>query len=369
MVLVVLWVFMATVVLNVATELSVEYDKRNIEISLMNIIETKGDLSIKYSRELNNTWSGFIDDISCPDNISMSWSTVLDTDIDTDIRYLTWAIICLWSHDNWSDLILKFNNDFDDLVFAEYQGHQISINSGLLSGTFSDSDSTILDLWTTAYLSSDGYDDNFDSDNFNISSTGAVYYPDNFVDNDADARTLNYGYVLENSWFYNMFWSNSKMKNYIQQNPYNNWAIYKNIWQISSWHLHLDMDGDHRLILYRINASTYNDSNEIIIEETIRGGNQVADIWYLQNDLSLDNSTAGAYDFDFVNNDYALFVENHSSGALLYQIRWEDSSGSGAYITPLMDNDISLFSFFWSHMLIDEEWRLIWDQFEVFWLK
>jgi hypothetical protein len=38
------------------------------------------------------------------------------------------------------------------------------------------------------------------------------------------------------------------------------------------------MDGDHRLILYRINASTYNDSNEIIIEETIRGGNQVADI-------------------------------------------------------------------------------------------
>jgi hypothetical protein len=46
---------MATVVLNVATELSVEYDKRNIEISLMNIIETKGDLSIKYSRELNNT--------------------------------------------------------------------------------------------------------------------------------------------------------------------------------------------------------------------------------------------------------------------------------------------------------------------------
>ena len=35
MVLVVLWVFMATVVLNVATELSVEYEKRNIEISLL----------------------------------------------------------------------------------------------------------------------------------------------------------------------------------------------------------------------------------------------------------------------------------------------------------------------------------------------
>jgi hypothetical protein len=72
MVLVVLGVFMATVVLNVATELSIEYNNRNIEISLMNIIETKGDLSMKYAKELNNTGSGFVDLISCPDNMSMS---------------------------------------------------------------------------------------------------------------------------------------------------------------------------------------------------------------------------------------------------------------------------------------------------------
>jgi len=32
---------MATVVLNIAVELSIEYDKRNIEISLTNIIKTK----------------------------------------------------------------------------------------------------------------------------------------------------------------------------------------------------------------------------------------------------------------------------------------------------------------------------------------
>jgi hypothetical protein len=72
MVLVVLGVFMATVVLNVATELSIEYNNRNIEISLMNIIETKGDLSMKFTRELNDTGSGFTDLLSCPTNISLS---------------------------------------------------------------------------------------------------------------------------------------------------------------------------------------------------------------------------------------------------------------------------------------------------------
>jgi hypothetical protein len=89
MVLVVLGVFMATVVLNVATELSIEYNNRNIEISLMNIIETKGDLSMKYSRKLNTSGSGFIDTLSCPENVSMSGSTLIDSDIDTELRYLT----------------------------------------------------------------------------------------------------------------------------------------------------------------------------------------------------------------------------------------------------------------------------------------
>jgi hypothetical protein len=48
-------------------------------------------------------------------------------------------------------------------------------------------------------LAPDGYDDNFDSDNYQNSSTGSTYYPDNYLDNDADARALNYGYVIENS--------------------------------------------------------------------------------------------------------------------------------------------------------------------------
>lgn len=360
---------MATVVLNVAVELSVEYDKRNIEISLMNIIETKWDLAMKYSRELNSTGSGFVDVVSCPDSISMSGTTVSNWNVDTEIGYLTGAIICLWDY-NGSELVLNFNNSFDDLAFAKYQGHQIIIHSWSISGTFGDSDTTFLNLWWTSYLSSDGIDDNFDSDNFNISSTGGVYYPDNYIDNDADARVLTYGYVIEDSWLYNTFWSNTQMKNYIEENPYNDDSVFSKLWQLSGWYLHLDINADHRLVLFRIDNDTYDETNELIVEQNITGTGQLAGVWYLQNDLSLNSGTGSAYNFDFINNDYALFIENTSSGALLYQIRWEvTSSWSGIYINPLKDNDMSIFSFLWSHMLIDDEWRLIWNQYEVFWLK
>lgn len=362
---------MATVVLNVATELSIEYNNRNIEISLMNIIETKGDLSMKFTRELNDTGSGFTDLLSCPTNISLSWSTILDSDIDTEIRYLTGAVICLGTHDSGEDLVFTFNAAFDDLEFANYQGYQITINSSTLTGIFGDSDSSFLNLWSSAYVTPDLYDDDFNSDNYDISSSWSTYYPDGYIDDDAQGRVLNYGYILENSWLYNAFWSNTRMKNFIAKNPHNNnSSSFKRLWQVVSWYLELDINTSHRIVLFEIDNDTYNESNELVIQQTVMGTGQLAWVWYLQSDLSLGSGTTSAYNFDFVSNDYALFIENTSSWALLYQIQWEDAiSGSGIYLSPLKDDEVSLLSFLGSHMLIDEQWRLIWDQFEVFWLK
>jgi len=65
--------------------------------------------------------------------------------------------------------------------------------------TFSDTDTTNINITASYPLSSDNIDDNFDSDNYTIYSTGTTLYPDGYVDNDADARLLNYGYVIEGS--------------------------------------------------------------------------------------------------------------------------------------------------------------------------
>ena len=62
--------------------------------------------------------------------------------------------------------------------------------------------------------------------------------------------------------------------------------------------------------------------------------------------MSLSSSTGSAFDFDFTANDYALFIENTSSGALLYRITGETSSGNDIYLNPLRDDDPSIFSYY-----------------------
>ncbi len=362
---------MATVVLNIAVQLSIEYENRNIEISLASVINTKWDLTMKYAKDLNSTGSGFADILSCPTGITMSGTTVMSTWINTQIRYIDDSIVChAEAAHNGNNLDIFFNTEFNDIEFTQYDGSQIGVNSGSLVWDFSDTDNTRITLPGTGYFSADTIDDNFDSDNFSVSSTGSIFYPDWYFDNDSDAKLMSYWYVLEWSGLYNTFWSNTKIQQYIQANTNNTNSVHQTLWSTWSWYLELDINGDHTLFLYEIDKDIYNDSNEMLITSVLTGTWQSWGVWYLQQDLSIDTGTWSAYNFDFIGNDYALFIENTGSGALLYQIRWESSlTGSWIYLNPLSDSDPSIFSYLWSHVLIDDEGKLIGDMFEVFWLK
>jgi len=124
-------------------------------------------------------------------------------------------------------------------------------------------------------------------------------------------------------------------------------------------------------MLYRIDETQYELSNELVIEEHLTGTGQSAGIGYLQDDLSLSYTLTGnEYNFNFVNNDYAIFIENTGTGSLLYRIRGEEAiTGSGIYLTAIQDDDPSILSFLGSHMLIDDEGKLIGNQYEIFGLK
>ena len=370
LILVIIGVFMATVVLNVATELSIEYDTRIIEISLINTIQTKGDLATKYARELNDSWSWFIDVIGCPTSVTMSGSTARTVALSTDIHYLSWSVVCKWTH-NGGDVDFYFNAGLTDLQYAEYGWYQVVINTWNQTATFSDGDTTFIDATASYPLTGDNIDDDFDSDDYTVYSTWSIYYPDWYVDNDTDSRLMSYGYVIENTWLYSTFWSNTEMISYIDSNPNNNDVVHTKLGNTSSWSLYLDINQSFRLILYKISTSDYNDTKEIIVESKVTGTWELAWIWYLQDDMSLNATiTWSEYDFDFTTSDYALFLENTSTWALLYRIRGEDSlTGSGVYLNALKDDDPSILSYLWSHMLISEQWKLIGTQFEVFGLK
>ena len=370
MVLVVIWVFMATVVLNIAVQLSVEYDNRNIEVTMSSIIKTKWDLAMKYARDLNMSGSGFIDILSCPTGITLSGST-LTTGITTEIWYMSDSIICFApAAHNGIDLSIFFNNSYDDIEYAQFDWSQVGVNSGSLVWTFWDSDTTQITIPNTSYFTADGYDDNFDSDNYSVSSSWSVFYPDWYFDNDSEGKLLLYWYVLEWAGLYNVFWSNTKIKQYIQANSNNVNSIHQTLWSTWSGFLKLDINWDHAISLYELNKNIYNDSKEIVVNSVLMGTWQSSGVWYLQNDLSIGASSIDAFNFDFIWNDYALFIENTWSWALLYQISAESTlSWSWVYINPLDDSDPSLFSYLWSHVFVDDEWKLIGDMFEVFWLK
>jgi len=335
------------------------------------LISTKGDLAMKYAREVNKNGSWFIDVISCPTNITLSWSSVRTTGITTQLRLESSTILCKGTSVHaWNDLDIYFNADYDDLLFAEYNGSQVAINSSILTGTFGDSDVTNINLGTSWFLSPDGIDDNFDSDNYSASSTWSTYYPNGYSDDDDAWRLASYGYVIEDSWLFNVFWSNLPMQNYIAGNSYNTNPAREKLWDINSGYLYLDIDTSHRMVLYEIDRESYSVASELKIINTYTGTWELAGLWYLQSDMTLDSWTWSAFDFDFTTTDYALFVENTSSWALLYKVSGEDAvSWNEIYISPLKDDDNALFSFYGSHMLVDEQWRLIGEQLEVFWLK
>jgi len=196
-------------------------------------------------------------------------------------------------------------------------------------------------------------------------------YPNWYVDDDAGARLLSYWYVLDNSWLYNIFWSNTKMKQYIENNSNNTDTIYKKIQWLSNWYLKLDINKTFKAVLYIINKSSYDETNELIIQNTLVWTGELATIWYLQNDMSIASGTWSAFQFDFTSFDYALFIENTSgSGALLYKVQLEDAlTGSWVYMNPLDDSQTGILWYLGSHILIDAEGRLIWEQLENFTLK
>ena len=369
MVLVVLGVFMATVVLNVAIELSSEYEIRLVEVSLINTIQTKSDLALKYARDLNETGSGYIDIIGCPDNITMSGATFRTTAISTTLRHSSSIPYCEGTH-AWNSLEIYFNSWSTDIQYANFIWAQVNISSAVQTATFWDIDDTFIDLTASFPLTPDGIDDNFDSDDYTIFSSWSTLYPDVFIDNDVDARLDTYWYVVENSGFYNVFWSNRLMQDYIDSNTNNNDGYHTTLSTTGSGYLYLDIAASHKAKLYKINKQNYTDTNELVIEEEIEGEDQFANIGYLQNNMTLSGSVGdNAYVFDFTTYDYSLFLENTSTWALLYQIRAFDAdTGSGIYVSPIKDDDNSVFSYFGSHMLIDDG-RLIGTQLELFELK
>ncbi len=381
--LVTLSVFIADVILNISLELSRSFRVEQISKTIINIIKTKAELSFKYSREINGDGWWFVDNISCPQSVTLSTpvlnaSPIVTPGISTSLARENDSLYCLSSQvHQWKDLKILFKDDFTDIAFAQYDGYYVSVNQNELSAVFADSAGTQIDIWSQAYLSSDGVDDNFNSDDYTVGSSIWTYYPDAYIDNDVNARLEMYGFITSDSGLYNIFWSHDELWSYIEENSNNTDSVYGKLSKdsLSEVLLYLEFDQEYRLVLYRVDKDRYNATRELIMTEKREGISSQPAIWYLQDDAELSLSsekTGNEYVFDIAQYDYILFVENLTTEELLlYRVRAEENldDGKQLYINPIKDDDMALLSYFGTHVYINEEGRLIWESLEIFDIK
>lgn len=354
--LVTLSMIIATIILDNFFSLSSYVGISNREGKLFSNIRSHSSLQVKLLKKLNSNGNWFIDNISCPNWVSMSW-TINKSIISTSIKKSVENIYCYWKYDNWSwlkDLKIYFNEDFSDLIEADYGGDSIWVTSWVWNIDFWDSDHTFIDFSSNSYHSADNIDDNLNSDNYKWNSTWSVNYPNSFEDDDNLARKILFWYVTPEEWFKNIFWSNTKIADYIAKNPNNIDNLNKNLWSITSWILYLDLDKSYDIRLDVFDKSRFDNTNELIINSTSTWSNTTWSLWFLQNDLSLsETKTWNEYIFDFLNKDYWLFIKDTGNWTLLYKIRAEEqSTWSWIYINPINDSDLNMIKYLWNEIII-----------------
>ncbi len=340
----------------------------NIQKKLSNLILEKGALYSKYSVSLNSNGSWVVDNIWCPENVSMSGETILSVLNTTPVVY-SGSIYCSAIHSG-IPYYIYFNPDFTGFSGALYLWDNVNLDSwGLALRSFVDADDTLLDISAWLPTSPDGIDDNFNTDNYSISASGSLMFPWNYIDDDAAARTTVYGYIPPDSIYTNILWSNTRVQEYIEENPNNNDDYYVTLWSVNSGYLYLDIDKDFDMKIIQFDKNTYNTSTELIpvvVEETTWIS---ASIGYIQNNswtLSLSGGlTWNEYLFDFMTNDYAIFLNNTGTWVLTYVLSWENSSWSGVYINAIDDSWAGSIKYLWAEMIQDDEKNYIWKIMEV----
>lgn len=343
---------LVTVIFDSFVLLKNENDINSIESDLYLDMTEKFIISTESSNYYNSNWSWFIDVISCPTNISMSW-TVNNAIVSTELTSSWWLVFCSWSY-LWDNFQIFFDDTITDLSWALYEWSSVVLNVWTQVNTFSDPDNTIIDITASAYNFPDSLDDNMNSDEFLPSSwIWNVAYPNYYQDDDALWRMELNGYVNELD-FKNIFWSNSKVSEYIDNNANNYEWLNTRLWIVDDALMYLAVNTWSTLKILEINKSSY-DSNRLIVIDNTYSWSIVSWSWYIQNNawsLSLSPlKTGNEHIFDFTAKDYSIFLQNTSSWVLKYNLKSETGTWRQIYIVPLNDSSPNEISFLWNNML------------------
>ena len=355
---------LAVIVSNNYSSLVLNFEDMKIKHTLSQNINSKTNIIYSKLKETNTDWSWFVDNIACPKDFTMSWTTIKDENISSTLIY-SWAlnpnIFCSGSFDNKNFKIL-FNSWFTDLEKIKYDGWELNINSWSLSWNISN---TFFNLEnTTNYYYSDWIDDNFDDDNYLFSNSWSVNYPNDYEDNDDYIRKNIVWYIFPNQ-NNNIFWNNSKIEEFIENNPNNSWSI--KLWLVQSGALFFETNTWSTMTIFVVDKNIYTNFNKIKISKEFYGSFNNSGSWYIQINsdiISFDSDIWNSYSFDFVNNDYMIFVKDTDNKKVLYYTLYfiDKNHNKRVYINPINDNINNKLSFsvLWYDVILNNKWNAIW---------
>ncbi len=359
---------MALAILALASILSANAEIQEITRKLSNNVLSKWNLSIKYTNTINSNGSGFLDVEWCPTSVTMSGTTNRSVTASA-LGYQSGSILCRGIHTS-EEYVIVVSSGWLSEALVEYRGDTIWATSGNARRTFNDIDNTLIDFTPSFPLVADGYDDDFNSDDYRAGSSGSLLYPDGYQDDDVDARKLLYGYAIPLWGFTNMMWSNQEIRDYIASNPNNTDGINELLGTMTGLgYAYMDINQRHTLRLYQFDKTVFDATRELLPISVYESLESFWDVWYLQEDagvLSISTTKTGnEFEFDFATYDYGLFVRNNSTWALLYSLNIETQTGTGVYINAIDDSDDSFIKVLANDIIIDNEWRFLTEQFEV----
>ncbi len=257
--------------------------------------------------------------------------------------------------------------------------------------TFNDSDDTFFSFDSTGVGWDDNIDDNMNSDNYRSSSTWALWYPWDYLDDDITPRTTIFWNVSPNtSDYFNIFWNNYITNKMINDNVYNNDDPLRvaKIWEVERWYLFFDLFSktelplSYDLKIIEFDRDSYEKEYTLLPTAIYETKNLSDNYWYLQ--LDWDNMSFSRYktwkefEFDFKNKDYSVYVTNNLETNMAIRITWEERPTSWdplttywrqIYINPIDDSKPWLIETIANHIIIGWEKNFIWENFKVIWAK
>lgn len=269
---------------------------------------------------------------------------------------------------NSQDLDLIFSSDYSTFQTA-ILGSWDSVNlngeyAKTAASNFSDADSSLLSF-DSSYYNPDGIDDNFNSDDATAQSSTGSLYASWFLDNDADAKIYWVGVVETNNQWKSIFWNNTKISDYINENTNNVISQTPNI-STASWVLFFETNIPVELRITEFRKADFDQYGELIpIDKTqlsISTGS-----WFLQNDRTLSQViTNDEIVFDFVEKNYAIFLKNSETQTAKYNFYFENNLGQKIIIFPIADHINNVFSYLWYKIIINSSGRYIYKLQEIF---